>query len=48
MGDSPFSSTTSTSVTDKTLDELVQVFAERAARYDRSFLRQTARRADGL
>lgn len=36
MGDSPFSSTTSTSVTDKTLDELVQVFAERAARYDRS------------
>ncbi|UMM08142.1 acyl-CoA/acyl-ACP dehydrogenase [Gluconobacter frateurii] len=36
MGDSPFSPTTSTAATDKVLDELVQVFAERAPRYDRS------------
>ncbi|GBR16718.1 acyl-CoA dehydrogenase family protein [Gluconobacter frateurii] len=36
MGDSPFSPTTSTAATDKTLDELVHVFAERAPRYDRS------------
>ncbi|MDI6653585.1 acyl-CoA dehydrogenase family protein [Gluconobacter japonicus] len=36
MGDSPFSPPTSPVVTDKALDELVQVFAERAPRYDRS------------
>lgn len=36
MGDSPFSTPTSPVVTDKALDELVQVFAERAPRYDRS------------
>ncbi|GBR20763.1 acyl-CoA dehydrogenase family protein [Gluconobacter japonicus] len=36
MGDSPFSPTTSTVVTDKALNELVQVFTERAPRYDRS------------
>ena len=36
MGDSPFSPPTSLVVTDKALDELVQVFAERAPRYDRS------------
>ncbi|MFT9380812.1 acyl-CoA dehydrogenase family protein [Gluconobacter sp. P5B12] len=36
MGDSPFSPATNPAATDKTLDELVQVFAERAPRYDRS------------
>ncbi|MBM3098979.1 acyl-CoA/acyl-ACP dehydrogenase [Gluconobacter cerinus] len=36
MGDSPFAPTTNTAPTDKTLDELVQVFVERAPRYDRS------------
>ena len=36
MGDSPFAPTTNTAATDKTLDELVQVFVERAPRYDRS------------
>lgn len=36
MGDSPFAPTTNTAATDKALDELVQVFAERAPRYDRS------------
>ena len=35
MGDSPFS-TTSAIATDKALDALVQVFAKRASRYDRS------------
>lgn len=36
MGDSPFSPPTSPVVTDKALDALVQVFTERAPRYDRS------------
>ncbi|OAJ69305.1 acyl-CoA dehydrogenase family protein [Gluconobacter cerinus] len=36
MGDSPFAPTTNTAATDKALDELVQVFVERAPRYDRS------------
>ncbi|GBQ80397.1 acyl-CoA dehydrogenase [Acetobacter malorum DSM 14337] len=36
MDDNQFPPTTSTTATDKALDELVQVFAERAPRYDRS------------